>query len=80
MQTDAFNLEMHSRNGIEGTQSELIRAHGMRHARYRGKAKVRLQNYLIGTACNIRRLFRRLAWERAAPRHVEAALILAVNG
>lgn len=80
MQTDAFKLDMHSRNGIEGTQSELIRAHGMRRARYRGKARVRLQNYLIGTACNIRRLFRRLAWESAAPRRVEAALILAVNG
>ena len=63
MQTDAFKKEMHRRNGIEGTQSELVRAYGLRQARYRGQAKVRLQNYLIGTACNIRRLFRRLAWE-----------------
>jgi transposase len=63
MQTEAFKKEMHRRNGIEGTQSELVRGYGMRHARYRGKAKVRLQNYLIGAACNIRRLFRRLAWE-----------------
>jgi hypothetical protein len=37
----------------------------LRQARYRGKAKVRLQNYLIGAACNIRRLFRRIQWERA---------------
>jgi hypothetical protein len=37
-------------------------AYGLRQARYRGKAKVRLQNCLIGAACNIRRLFRRLAW------------------
>jgi transposase len=62
MQTDAFRQEMHRRNGIEGTQSELVRGYGLRHARYRGKAKVRLQNYLIGAACNIRRLFRRMAW------------------
>ena len=62
MQTDAFKQEMHRRNGIEGTQSELVRGYGMRQTRYRGQAKARLQNYLIGAACNIRRLFRRLAW------------------
>jgi transposase len=62
MQTEAFKQEMHRRNGIEGTQSEMIRGYGLRQARYRGKAKVRLQNYMIGAACNIRRLFRRLAW------------------
>ncbi len=65
MQTEAFQTEMHQRNGIEGTQSELVRGYGLRQARYRGQAKVRLQNYLIGAACNIRRLFRRLAWETA---------------
>jgi len=65
MQTDAFKQEMRQRNAIEGTQSELVRAYGLRHARYRGKAKVRLQNYLIGAACNIGRLFRRIAWETA---------------
>jgi len=63
MQTDAFKKEMRQRNGIEGTQSELVRGYGLRQARYRGQEKVRLQNYLIGAACNIRRLFRRLAWE-----------------
>jgi transposase len=63
MQTDAFKQEMHRRNAIEGTQSELVRGYGLRQARYRGKDKVRLQNYLIGAACNIRRLFRRMAWE-----------------
>lgn len=62
MQTDVFKQEMRRRNGIEGTQSELVRGYGLRYARYRGKAKVRLQNYIIGTACNIRRLFRRIEW------------------
>jgi len=63
MQTEGFKKDMHHRNAIEGTQSELVRAYGLRHARYRGLAKVRLQNYFIGAACNLRRLFRRIAWE-----------------
>ena len=63
MQTEAFQRDMHHRNGIEGTQSELIRAYGLRRARYRSLEKVRLQNYVIGAACNLRRLFRRMAWE-----------------
>lgn len=74
MGTDAFKIEMHRRNGIEGTQSEMIRAFGLRHARYRGNANIRLQNYLIGAACNIRRLFRRLMWEVNRGLAVGAAL------
>jgi transposase len=62
MQTDAFKKEMRRRNGIEGTISELVRGYGLRQARYRGYTKVRLQNYLIGAACNLRRLFRRIQW------------------
>jgi transposase len=65
MQTEDFKKEMHRRNGIEGSQSELVRGYGLRHARYRGLAKVRLQNYLIGAACNLRRLSRRRIWEAA---------------
>lgn len=69
MQTEAFQNEMHRRNGIEATQSELVRGFGLRHARYRGKPKVRLQNYLIGAACNLRRLGRRIAWLTAQVTH-----------
>lgn len=65
MQTEAFQKEMHRRNGIEGSHSELVRGYGLRRARYRGQPKVRLQNYLIGAVCNVRRLVRRLAWEAA---------------
>jgi len=65
MRTEAFAQDMHHRNGIEGTLSELVRAYGLRRARYRGLARVRLQNYFIGAACNVRRWFRRLAWEAA---------------
>ena len=62
-QTDEFKQRMHTRNGIEGAQSELVRAHGMRDARYRGKRKVDLQHQLIGAACNIKRWLKVMAWE-----------------
>jgi transposase len=61
--TEAFQERMHRRNAIEGTQSELVRGHGLRRARYRGLAKVRLQNYLIGAACNVKRWIARRRWQ-----------------
>ena len=62
-QTGAFRKRMRHRNAIEGTQSELVRAHGLRHARYRGLLKAKLQNYFIGAACNAKRWLRRVMWE-----------------
>jgi transposase len=62
-QTEAFVEEIKQRNAIEGTQSELVRAHGLRRARYRGLAKVRLQNYFAGAACNTKRWIRRTIWQ-----------------
>jgi hypothetical protein len=62
-QTDAFQERMKHRNAIEGTQSELVRGHGLRRARSRGLAKARLQNYFIGAACNVKRWIRREAWK-----------------
>ena len=64
METEEFKKDMHHRNGIEGTQSELVRGYGMRKARYRGFKRVTLQNYLIGAACNLSRYVRRQTWER----------------
>jgi hypothetical protein len=61
--TQPFKQRMKHRNAIEGTQSELVRAHGLRRARYRGLPKAKLQNYFIGAACNIKRWLRRAAWE-----------------
>jgi len=61
--TDEFKQRMKHRNGIEGTQSELVRGHGLRHARYRGLAKTKLQNYFTAAACNVKRWLRRVAWE-----------------
>ncbi len=63
MKTPEFKEAMKNRNGIEGTQSELVRAHGARRARYRGLGKVKLQFYLIGAACNVKRWLRRAGWE-----------------
>ncbi|MGO9199376.1 MAG: transposase [Limisphaerales bacterium] len=62
-QTKPFPQRMKHRNAIEGTQSELVRAHGLRHARDRGLARAKLQNYFLGAAGNIKRWLRRLAWE-----------------
>lgn len=62
-QTDAFRQRMKHRNAIEGTQSELVRGHGLRRARSRGLAKARLQNYFIGAACNVKRWIRQEAWK-----------------
>jgi hypothetical protein len=61
-QTETFQQRMKHRNAIEGTQSELVRGHGLRRARYRGLAKVKLQNYFIAAACNVKRWLRREAW------------------
>ncbi|MGB7548114.1 MAG: transposase [Terracidiphilus sp.] len=61
--TAVFQADMRHRNAIEGTISELTRSHGMRHCRYRGLAKARLQNWFIGAACNLKRWCRRQAWE-----------------
>jgi hypothetical protein len=61
--TEAFRQKMKHRNAIEGTQSELVRGHGLRRARSRGLGKVRLQNYFIGAACNVKRWMRREAWK-----------------
>lgn len=61
--THEFKARMKHRNAIEGTQSELVRAHGLRRARYRGLAKTKLQDYFTGAACNVKRWLRRVAWE-----------------
>ncbi len=77
-QTDAFKQRMKQRNAIEGTQSELVRGHGLRRARSRGLAKARLQNYFIGAACNVKRWIRHEAWKL---RQAASALaVAAVSG
>jgi len=48
------------RAGIEGTNSELKRAHGLGRLRVRGGRRVRLAVYLKALACNIKRMVRAL--------------------
>ena len=61
MKTDNFGRSMYPRNGIEGTHSELVRGHGLRRTKYRGFNRVALSHYLIGAACNVKRLLRRIS-------------------
>ena len=75
METDEFKQRMKHRNAIEGTMSEMVRGHGMRRARYRGLPKQRLQNYVIGAACNAKRWIRRAAWEMAQAAKNAAAAV-----
>jgi hypothetical protein len=75
-QTPAFKQRLKHRNAIEGTQSELVRGHGLRQARYRGLAKAKLQNYFTAAACNVKRWIRREVWtlQQAASALVSQAL------
>lgn len=63
--TEDFKTKARRRNAIEGTQSELVRAHGLRRARYLGLPKAGLQTFLAAAACNAKRWFRRTAWQLA---------------
>jgi len=66
-QSPQFKQRMLQRNAIEGTIGELVRAHGLRRSRYRGFAKVELQNLFIGTACNTKRWLRIVAETKIDP-------------
>jgi len=50
-----------------------VRGHGLRRARYRGLGKVKLQNYFIAAACNVKRWIRREAWKLGQAVSVAAA-------
>lgn len=67
-QTEAFKEDMKHRPAIEGTLSEMVRKHGFRRARYRGKDKVRLQHLFTGAAVNLKRLVYALAAQRKKQR------------
>jgi len=48
------------RAGIEATNSELKRRHGLGHLRVRGRLRVTLATYLKALACNVKRMVRAL--------------------
>ena len=55
--TPEFRAQYAIRAGIEGTLSQGIRAFDLRQSRYVGQAKSHLQNLMIATATNFRRVF-----------------------
>ena len=54
--TEAFKQEMKIRAGIEGAISEMVRGHGLRRSRYRGRRKNQLQVLFVAVAANLKRL------------------------
>ncbi len=63
MREAGFSKSMHPRNGVEGTHSELVRGHGLRRTKYRGRSRVSLSHYLMGAACNVKRYLNLLAFQ-----------------
>jgi transposase len=55
-QTAQFKQQYDARAGIEGTISQTVRVTDLRHARYIGLAKTRLQHILCATALNLCRI------------------------
>ena len=56
--SEGYRHRLRLRAGVEGTISELTRAHGLRQARYRGLAKLRLQGLFTALAADLKRLAR----------------------
>jgi len=65
------------RAGIEGTLSQGVRAFGLRQARYRGLAKMHLQNVATAVALNVDRLAAWLEQRPLAPTRRSRFLALA---
>ena len=53
--TSEFKEAYKIRSGIEATNSELKRRHGMGRLRIRGRPQVKLAVYLKASACNVKR-------------------------
>ena len=62
--TDEFKAIFKERAGIEGTISQAVRAFELRHCRYIGLKKTKLQHIVTAAAINIVRL---TAWLRGEP-------------
>ena len=56
--TETFKQEMQIRAGIEGAVSEIVRSHGARRSRFRGRQKSQLQALFVAAATNLKRLAR----------------------
>jgi len=78
-QSEDFKQKLHLRAGIEGTVSELVRAHGLRRARYRGLPKTRLQACFTAVATDLKRLARWLARSQSSQALSAAPATLPAN-
>jgi transposase len=63
-QTDDFRQQYTTRAGVEGTIGQAVNAYDMRHARYLGLAKTRLQHIATAVAINLQRIW---AWLSGIP-------------
>jgi transposase len=61
--TETFTTDYATRAGVEGTISQAV-THGIRHTRYRGLPKTRLQHLNTATAINLHRYH---AWHTGTP-------------
>lgn len=58
MNDKEYRKECATRAGVEGTVSELTRAHGVRKSRHKDRNKTSLQLILAALACNVKRFIR----------------------
>ena len=72
--TEPFKEVMKRRPPVEGTISEMVRSHGLRRSRYRGLAKNHLQNLMIGTAVNLKRLVKVMSMSKNSQEQQLAAV------
>lgn len=71
--TKAFKKRYAMRAGVEATNSELKRAHGLGRLRIRGFLRVRLAVYLKALACNVKRMVTHLAGQARKAGNAAAA-------
>ena len=71
--TKEFKKRYAMRAGIEATNSELKRAHGLGRLRSRGVSRVRLAVYLKALACNVKRMVKHLAGQARKAGNAAAA-------
>ncbi|MEV4830537.1 transposase [Micromonospora sp. NPDC049257] len=67
-ETPATAIRSRAGPGCEATVSETVRAHGLRHCRYRGLAKTHVQHVLTAAGTNIIRLAQHQPDYRQRPR------------
>ncbi len=73
--TKEFKKRYAERAGIEATNSELKRAHGLGRLRIRGFLRVRLAVYFKALACNVKRMVKHLAGQARKAGNAAAAAV-----